>query len=280
MLSLYEIHKKVEEEVWPFRDWPIDQYKSSYHDWTVAFKSSIRKNAQLGGRLYVGLSSGYDSGAIVCELINQTIPFTAISIVSDKEDMDVLEKRWEILERNHIKVIKEYWCQETEERVFSLLDEGDITPYIFTIWSHSGHLQYVPMCDDSGALKTVRVSEIAQMNSLESCLTGQGSDEIISDYGYDGKKHFPHSNFGGLFGEQFKPQWNFYGSTQRSYLMYIHIIGNHFGLNAFHPFLDKDVVQEFLSLTPELKNRFYKAPIHNFLTENNFPFSEGVKIGF
>ena len=41
----------------------------------------------------------------------------------------------------------------------------------------------------------------------------------------------------------------------------------------------KDVVQEFLWLKPELKNKNYKAPIHEYLKRNNFPFAEGVKIG-
>lgn len=30
-------------------------------------------------------------------------------------------------------------------------------------------------------------------------LSGSGSDEIFSDYGFNGEKKFMHSNFGGLF---------------------------------------------------------------------------------
>ena len=44
--------------------------------------------------------------------------------------------------------------------------------------------------------------------------------------------------------------------------------------------MDKDFVQEFLWLKPELKNRHYKAPIYEYLKLNNYPFEENKKIGF
>ena len=46
------------------------------------------------------------------------------------------------------------------------------------------------------------------------------------------------------------------------------------------PFLDKYVVQEFLWLNSDLKNKFYKAPLHNYLKTKNYPFVEKEKIGF
>jgi hypothetical protein len=56
------------------------------------------------------------------------------------------------------------------------------------------------------------------------------------------------------------------------------VAGSH-SIETRYPFLDKDVVQEFLWLTPELKNKTYKAPIYEYLKRNNFPFAEGKKIG-
>ena len=47
-----------------------------------------------------------------------------------------------------------------------------------------------------------------------------------------------------------------------------------------YPFLDKNVVQEFLWLKPELKNSQYKSVIDNYFMKNNFSFSRGKKIGF
>ena len=47
-------------------------------------------------------------------------------------------------------------------------------------------------------------------------------DEIFSDYGFNGIKHFRHSTIGGKFSENLKeifPWKNFFDNTQRAYLM-------------------------------------------------------------
>jgi len=65
-----------------------------------------------------------------------------------------------------------------------------------------------------------------------------------------------------------------------SYLAKEEYVSGSFGLEARYPYLDKDVVQEFLNLTPRLKNIMYKSVIDNFLTEHGFPFCRGEKKGF
>ena len=52
------------------------------------------------------------------------------------------------------------------------------------------------------------------------------------------------------------------------------------GVEGRYPFLDKQVVQEFLWLSNDLKNKHYKSVIHNYLTSNNYPFEENQKVGF
>jgi hypothetical protein len=47
-----------------------------------------------------------------------------------------------------------------------------------------------------------------------------------------------------------------------------------------YPFLDKNLVQEFLWLHQDLKNREYKAPIHHYFVKNNYPFEKQIKRGF
>jgi hypothetical protein len=54
----------------------------------------------------------------------------------------------------------------------------------------------------------------------------------------------------------------------------------HFGLEGRYPFLSRHVVQEFLSLSVELKNASYKAPIKAFFEKYDYPFQEKVKLGF
>ena len=51
-------------------------------------------------------------------------------------------------------------------------------------------------------------------------------------------------------------------------------------LDLVQKVLDRDVVQEFLSLTHELKNRHYKSPLYAYLLHHQFPLDKDRKIGF
>ena len=75
----------------------LKQYKNTYDDWIVAFQTSIKKrsvNTEKG--MFLGLSSGYDSGAIACELTKQNKKFTAYSIINN-ENQNILDKRSNII---------------------------------------------------------------------------------------------------------------------------------------------------------------------------------------
>ena len=52
------------------------------------------------------------------------------------------------------------------------------------------------------------------------------------------------------------------------------------GVEGRYPYLDKKVVQEFLSLSHNLKNSQYKSVLDNYFVENNYKFSRGKKVGF
>jgi hypothetical protein len=58
----------------------------------------------------------------------------------------------------------------------------------------------------------------------------------------------------------------------------VYVAGSH-GIETRYPLLDKDVVQEFLWLSPQLKNAHCKAPLHEYLTRNVFPNLYNKKIG-
>jgi len=51
-------------------------------------------------------------------------------------------------------------------------------------------------------------------------------------------------------------------------------------VEARYPFLDPKVVQEFLWLAPEVKNREYKAPLHDAFANWGYPFEKRKKTGF
>ena len=91
------------------------------------------------------------------------------------------------------------------------------------------------------------------------------------------------SNFGGLFPKDLTtifPWPSFYYSSMESYLAKEEYVAGLHGIEARYPFLDRDVVQEFLWLSPHLKNSQYKSVIDNYFVQNNFPFSRGEKKGF
>ena len=122
------------------------------------------------------------------------------------------------------------------------------------------------------------------------CLSGQGADEILSDYGYNGQKKTWHSCFGGKYPndlenvmDQSNPNqsiWlSFQGGINEALLMKEESIFGSYGIETRYPFLDKELVQEFLYLKPKLKNKWYKAPLHYYLTKNNYPFKPNDKIG-
>jgi asparagine synthetase B (glutamine-hydrolysing) len=57
-------------------------------------------------------------------------------------------------------------------------------------------------------------------------------------------------------------------------------VAGSFGVESRYPFLDLDLVQEYLNLSVDVKNKKYKYVIHEYLLKNNFPFEQNKKIGF
>ena len=58
---------------------------------------------------------------------------------------------------------------------------------------------------------------------------------------------------------------SFFKSPQRNYIMKEDCVSGAHGIEGRFPYLDKDVVQEFLWLDVKLKNKEYKSPLCFFL---------------
>ena len=258
------------------------QYKNSLANWTHAFLDAVRKRACHGAhRPIVFLSSGYDSGAICLALNLQGIEYDTMTITAG-EHSDVLSHR--------IKVNRAASCgiayqvsglRPSElERLKADIEEN-VEPFAYMHEDAPG--QVSTLQTDGGALGASFLAEYARKEMKLVNLSGAGADEILSDYGYGGKKFYHHSEFGGLFPEQLDtifPWKKFYGDTQRSYLFKDEFILGRHGIEGRYPFLDKGLVQEFLSLSVDVKNRTYKSPLENFLAENSYPFERMAKRGF
>ncbi len=55
------------------------------------------------------------------------------------------------------------------------------------------------LTDDNGAIGVSYICSVARPKGDVIYLSGSGADEIFSDYGYQGIKHYNHSTIGGYF---------------------------------------------------------------------------------
>jgi len=240
-----------------------NQHKDNYVDWISAFERSIKKRAKHG--CFIGLSSGYDSGAIACELIKQRINFKGYSYLG-QENKEVLEARIALIPHH------EYF---TPFAGIKDLMEKRIVNEKYTI-KYAGKETDMHALDDGGIYGLGSLCLHANLEGRKVILSGQGADEILCDY----SMYPAQSEFKGRFPANLYKWNNFDGSCQESYLIKEEYAGGAFNIETRYPFLDKEVVQEFLWLTAAAKNRAYKAPLQEYLTINKFPFDKNKKIGF
>lgn len=253
------VHFDGKEESKNIYEWDLKQYKDTYDDWIKAFEKAVKKRATKG--CFLGLSSGYDSGAIACELLKQKVDFKAY-VIKGREDAQVLGQRMKLIP--HF----EYFDRSEDFNMERDWIKNNVDDFEYKVAGKN-------LKNDSASLGLSKICRQAHAESRKVYLSGQGADEIIADYAL--KPHL--STFKGRFPDKLAIWQNFYNGAQYSYLGKEEYVAGSHSIETRYPFLDREVVQEFLWLTPELKNRYYKAPIHEYLIRNNFPNAFGRKIG-
>ncbi len=257
---------KLREET--LYDFDLKQYKDSFDDWISAFQSAIKKRtANINEKIFIGLSSGYDSGAIFCELLKKKVDFAAYSIIGEEKE-EILLKRHKM--HNNTAILDN-----------SKANFNTILRHIIRNCEKYSH-QYYDMLQDESSWGLGLLCMQAINDGRKIFLSGSGADEIISDYGFGGTKFNNNSEFGGLFPDDLSkifPWMNFYYGSQECYLAREEYVCGSYGLEARYPFLDRNLVQEFIWLKPYLKNKNYKAPIKEYFDRVDFPYVE-EKIGF
>lgn len=266
----------------PVFEFNLRQHNHSYDQWIDAFVASVEKRAMHGQhRPVVFLSSGYDSGAICLALNLLGLNYDTFTILAG-ENQAVIKQR---LSRNRRSSRgRAFISQGLSPQCLARLRReicDTVEPFTYVHEDQPGRVG--DLQNDGGALGGYFLAEWARRESRYVNLSGCGADEIISDYGWNGNKFYYHSEFGGKFPsdlQQIFPWKKFYDDTQRSYLFKDEYILGRFGIEGRYPFLDRSVVQEFLHLTSEQKNRCYKAPISAFLEKYDYPTEKCVKRGF
>ncbi|WP_316207011.1 asparagine synthase-related protein [Bradyrhizobium sp. SZCCHNR3016] len=242
------------------------QYRRSYDSWCESFERAVLKRYHPNS--FIGLSSGYDSGAIACCLGKYNKEFRSYSIAG-AEDATTLNLRVERASGALLEVsIDEYLSTRT-------FIANNAEPVRYSEFSDVP-LHCDNMLDDSGAVGLGLLCARAVKDGRFVYVSGQGADEIISDYCLDPRL----TTFGGRYPEALKPWPNFWGRCQRAYLCKEEAVGGAFGIETRYPFLDRDLVQEFLFLDSALKNRAYKAPILSYLYDHDYPVLRDFKVGF
>lgn len=251
----------------------LNQYKNTYDDWIQAFENSIKKRTKnTSQKIFLGLSAGYDSGAITCGLLNQNIDFKAYTILSS-EDKTIINSRYAKLNKGEIIELSNQEYHKISTEIKQRCEN-----FVYNDRYKNYNIKH-----DKASVGLAAICSRANDDGYKIYLSGQGADEIISDYGHNGIKIYNHSSFGGQFPEDLSkifPWHSFYDGTQVQYLNKEEYVAGAYGIETRYPFLDTKLVQEFLWLSAELKNLKYKSPIDEYLSINNFPFQPGIKTGF
>ena len=222
--------------------------------------------------MFLGLSAGYDSGAITCELNKQSKKYTAYTVMGG-ENPDIINARHNLVDDGEII----HLTKLEYDKLFAR-NKHQCEEFTYKDIYKDYNIKY-----DKASVGLAAICDRANKRNQKIYFSGQGADEIISDYGFRGKKIYDHSSFGGKFPddlEGFFPWHSFYDGTQIQYLNKEEYVAGSYGIETRYPFLDKDLVQEFLWLSSDLKNKYYKAPLREYLYRNDFPYEEGIKTGF
>lgn len=255
-------------------EFDLEQKKDSYDDWKIAFRESIEKRtSELKHNILLPLSSGYDSGLIACVLNSIGIDYVSYSIIGS-ESAQILNSRISA----NLNTIKE---------IIPSIKKDDIESVVSSFVKNVQHFGYGPNpyeithdgFSDPGAIGLYYIlRDSIEKYNTKIVLSGQGADEIMSNiqtYGFKTKNpEFFGFDIKGIF-----PWGNFYMGSQWSYLMKEECIAGSLGIETRYPFLDRKLVQEYIWLNPELKNRSYKSPIRSYLDDLGYPYHNN-KIGF
>lgn len=288
-IRVYSFYSKNVVEEHRTVHFDLHQYKTNYADWIQAFENAVRKRVTVTNTTpYVCLSSGYDSGGICCALKTLDLSYNIFSIPTN-EHAAVLIQREAVAYPNDVCYVT---IESTETQSLREEIQSQTENFSYSIWENKSQWSTFSFYEDNASIGIAKICKLAKEKGKRVYLSGSGADEIMSDYSVNGSGVYRHNCFNGVYPENLEsifPRtpydtdcvWkSFYKSTQEAYLMKEEYIGGSYGIESRYPYLDKQVIQEFLWLTPELKNRAYKAPLDFYMDSYNYPFEKNVKRGF
>lgn len=258
-------------------EFDLRQFKTDVLDYLQALDQAVSKRAQVssGHRPFIGLSPGYDSGALQVLLTLGNTSHAAYSVVCTKDVTEIEDRiAWggQLVEGNMVLPNQE----ELFEEVRFLHEDCENFTY-------SGVGRQGTIAADPAAAGLSHMFKEACQRDLQVFLSALGADEILPDFAYGLAEKRTSLKPLGVFPEDLRsifPWTSFFVGTQRDNLMKEEIIAGAHGIEGRYPFLDKRVVQEYLWLDRNAKNEYYKAPLHQLFQAVKYPFEVGKKVGF
>lgn len=246
-----------------YHQWDWTQRVEDYDACLEAFEAAVLKRFKPG--CFIGLSSGYDSGAIACALGQRD--YKAFSIMAAETPSVVFARAAAVPDA---EVIDDF---DQADQAVHLRDNAE--EFFYDIHYDHG-ISTDSYKGDYAARALSHICSLASAEGRKVYLSGTGADEILSDYSLIPMQ----SQFKGRFPDPLRQWRNFVGSCMYSYLGKEEAVGGSWSIETRYPFLDTAFVQSFLSLSVYLKNRCYKAPLCEYLSRHGFPFDVDRKIGF
>ena len=159
-------------------DFDLNQHKNNFEQWNDAYKDSIHKRTRdTTQKIFIGLSSGYDSGVICSELTKQKIKFKAYTVNGSTENMRVLSDRHVLINQSESALVENlYKSNEIRELHRNQIKSGT-EDFVWTIESSDiDYKERHSLCDDRGSAWVSLVCNMVLMvESLPSIV-------ILEDY--------------------------------------------------------------------------------------------------
>lgn len=267
-LKSYSVHK-----------FELNQYKKHYEDYIKAFEKSVLKRYPENHIPMVTLSSGIDSGAIACCLHKYKKQALYLTI-NKNEDTKIINERKKILGDSYILLNlsdeeKSYWRKDLEL---------NCEPFVWD-WRYNPNVNKIDNGFDMGSMlaKSKLIDFTKSFDpQIRVTYSGIGADEIMAHNSYYSKGYGNVDKFP-LDLSKVYPWKNFFYGSMENYLKGDEYVGGCYSFETRYPFCDKDLVQEFLLLHPDLKNSYkqsnYKPALLYYLEKEDFPFHV-KKFGF
>lgn len=257
----------------------LRQHKDNYVDFNSALEKAILKRYPENSIPLLNLSSGMDSGTIACVL--SKFDKEAIYVVFSRgEDKTILDLRKDKIKG---KIIFMELTQK-DKVIYEKNLKKNCELFVWD-WRWNQNVREIHEGFKQGSMlaKSKTFDHIKSMdNSVKVCYSGIGADEIMSksenySCGIGNPDSYPE-DLSVIF-----PWKNFFEGCMKNYIKGDEYVGGCYSFETRFPFCDKYLVQEFLWLKPELKDKHkkfnHKAPLAQYLEKEGFPFHV-KKLGF